>query len=425
MFGIMDINIKRMRYMMNKNWFEKEKLIRYLLVVSIVAVGIIGFYYLHQLTSGIINNFVSALSAVLIPFVIAFFLSFIVGPLASWMEKKFKINQNLSIVIAIFIGILFIVLVIGIVIIFILSQISSVLNSLLALVDGDSVKALITEITVLIDEYFKTNSFTDVITEITNNGASVERVMNLVGVVLLTFTGIVSGLFRIIAIFVLTPVFMFYLIKEKEYIFLNLAKVAPKKIRHHVIELGKRSDEVIKNYFRGQGIMIGIISTYFAVTLGVLSFFIPDFRIEYAIMFAILMGLMNIIPYIGAWIGLSVPIIYMLTMYLEAGSSESIYIYGIIAILVIHLVEQGLEISIIQPNVLGKQVHIHPLLVLSSLIFFGGIFGFAGVLLAVPLAGTLRAVAIYLNEINPSEEPIEPKRKGKRKKVEPESEIKP
>jgi putative permease len=401
---------------MQKNRLSKDKLIHYLLIVSIVSICVIGFYYLHQLTSGIINNFISALSSVLIPFVIAFFLSFIVGPIASWLEKKFKMNQNLAIVISILIGILFVILVIGIVLLFIFSQVSSVLNSLLALIDSATIEGFIVEITEVIDEYFKTNSFSEIINEITANGASIQRVMNLVGVVLLTFTGIVSGIFRIIAIFVLTPVFMFYLIKEKAYIFLNIAKIAPKKVRHHVIELGKRSDEVIKNYFRGQGMMIGIISAYFAVTLGVLSFFVDGFNLEYAIMFAVLMGLMNIIPYIGAWIGLAVPMIFLFTKYLETGSTESIYVYAIIIILVIHLLEQALEISMIQPHVLGKQVHIHPLLVLSSLIFFGGIFGFAGVLLAVPLAGTIRAVAIYLNEINPNTEHIEPKKKQRRKK---------
>lgn len=405
-----------MGYHMQKNGLSRDKLIHYLLIISILSIGIIGFYYLHQLTSGIINNFISALSAVLIPFVIAFFLSFIVGPIASWLEKKFKINQNLAIVLSIMIGILCVILIIGIVLLFIFSQINSVLNSLLALIDSATIEGFIIEIREVINEYFKTNSFSEIIDEITTNGASIQRVMNLVGVVLLTFTGIVSGIFRIIAIFVLTPVFMFYLIKEKEYIFLNIAKIAPKKIRHHVIELGRRSDEVIKNYFKGQGMMIGIISAYFAVTLGVLSFFVDGFNLEYAIMFAILMGLMNIIPYIGAWIGLAVPMIFLFTKYLETGSTESIYIYAIIIILIIHLVEQALEISMIQPHVLGKQVHIHPLLVLSSLIFFGGIFGFAGVLLAVPLAGTIRAVAIYLSEINPDAEPIEPKKKQRRKK---------
>ncbi|MDX9692514.1 MAG: AI-2E family transporter, partial [Acholeplasmataceae bacterium] len=332
---------------MQKNGLSKDKLIHYLLIVSIVSIGVIGFYYLHQLTSGIINNFISALSSVLIPFIIAFFLSFIVGPIASWLEKKFKMNQNLAIVISILIGVLFIILVIGIVLLFIFSQVSSVLNSLLALIDSATIEAFIVEITEVIDEYFKTNSFSEIINEITANGTSIQRVMNLVGVVLLTFTGIVSGIFRIIAIFVLTPVFMFYLIKEKEYIFLNIAKIAPKKFRHHVIELGKRSDVVIKNYFRGQGMMIGIISAYFAVTLGILSFFVEGFNLEYAIMFAILMGLMNIIPYIGAWIGLAVPIIFLFTKYLETGSTESIYVYAIIIILIIHLVEQALEISMI------------------------------------------------------------------------------
>ena len=397
---------------MDKKLWTKDKLLTYLMIVSIVTVTIVGLYYLHQLTSGIFYTVLNALSAVLIPFVIAFFLSFIVGPLASWMQHKFKMNANLSIALSIFIGIVFVLMFIALLLIFIFAQVSSVLSSLFQLIDSESIKSIIDEVIVIINQYFQTNSFTEIFDEITANGATIQSVMGLIGTVLLTFTGIASGIFKILAIFVLTPVFMFYLIKEKEYIFQGIAKLFPKAFRVHLIELGKRSDVVIKNYFKGAGIMIGIIAFYFSVTLIILSFFIKGFNIEHAIMFALLMGLMNIIPYIGAWIGLAVPLIFLLTKHLEVAGASNIYLYGMIAVVVIHIIEQALEISIIQPNVLGKQVHIHPLLVLSSLIFFGGIFGFAGVLLAVPLAGTLRAVLKYIEEIN-DKKPATPTKKKK------------
>ena len=71
-----------------------------------------------------------------------------------------------------------------------------------------------------------------------------------------------------------------------------------------------------------------------------------------------------------------------------------------VVVVILQLVEQALEGSIIQPNVLGKQVHIHPLAVLSALLFFGGVFGFAGVLLAVPMTGTIKASLDYFGELN-------------------------
>ena len=113
------------------------------------------------------------------------------------------------------------------------------------------------------------------------------------------------------------------------------------------------------------------------------------------------MGLFNFIPYVGAWLGLAAPVIFLLTLHLEFKGLPDIgnmYFIAIIIVIIIHLIEQGLEMSIIQPNVIGKQVHIHPLAVLASLIFFGGVFGFVGVLLAVPLAGTIRAFIEYFGE---------------------------
>ena len=212
-------------------------------------------------------------------------------------------------------------------------------------------------------------------------------------------------------------------------IFTNIAHIFPKKTRVHVIELGKLSDQVIKSYFRASGIMMLIIFIYFGITLSILSFFIPDFGIMLAIIFALFMGLFSIIPYIGAWIGLAAPIIYLLTKHLENYQNpelSQIYLLAIIIILVNQVIEQILESSIVQPHVVGKQVHIHPLAVISSLIFFGGLFGFAGVLLAVPLAGTIKAAILYIKGVNIEDEhqrnlllnPEKPTRRKKKIKIE-------
>jgi putative permease len=65
-------------------------------------------------------------------------------------------------------------------------------------------------------------------------------------------------------------------------------------------------------------------------------------------------------------------------------------------VIVLQIVEQVIESSVVSPLVMGKEVRIHPLAVLSAFIFFGGLFGFVGVLLAVPMAGMTQAVIRYL-----------------------------
>jgi|GEM_PF-554875 putative permease len=392
---------------MNKSWLSKERLIQYLLIISIITVSIIGLYVLQLLTRDALLKIFNAINNVLIPFVIAFFLSFIIGPLSTWMHEKLKIKRSLAIVFAILIGIIFILAILGIAIYFIVTQLSAVLNSLLLLIDNTSLEGIINDVIALITDYFANSDITDIIDEMSQNGASVERIILLAGSLLASLTRFTSSFVSVIMVFVLTPVFMFWLVKEKTLIFTTLSKVAPKGFRPHVVELGKRSDVVIRNYFKGQGLMMLIIFGFFSVTLGALSFFIPDFPFYYAIVFATLMGLFNIIPYIGAWLGVLAPIIFLLTKHLEMQQSllgGNIFLIAIVIVIALQLIEQGLEGSIIQPNVLGKQVHIHPLAILSALLFFGGVFGFVGVLLAVPLTGTIKAALEYFGEINDENE---------------------
>lgn len=386
---------------MNKQLFSKDKLTTYLLIVSIITITLIGLYFLGLVSSSILTKLFSAISAVLIPFVIAFFLSFIIGPIANWFETKLRINKTISIVIAILLGIVFIIGILFISVLFVFTQLNTILTSLISLINNAPVEAILVEITELIGTYLSSNDIGAILEEISNNGASIEKIFTLLGSIFITLTDIASSILSVIVVFALAPVFLFYLIKEKTLIFTSIAKVAPKPIRGHIIELGKRSDHVIRKYFVGQGIMMMIIFTYFFITLSILSFFIKGFEIQHAFIFSLLMGLFNFIPYVGAWLGLAAPVIFLLTLHLEFKGLPDIgnmYFIAIIIVIIIHLIEQGLEMSIIQPNVIGKQVHIHPLAVLASLIFFGGVFGFVGVLLAVPLAGTIRAFIEYFGE---------------------------
>lgn len=386
---------------MHKPWLSKEKLIQYLLIVSIISISIIGFYFLQLLTKDLLLKVFQAINAVLIPFVIAFFLSFIIGPLSQFIHKKLHIKQSISIILSILLGLLLLFIIFASLVYFVVTQLQAIINSLLSLVDNQSISEIVREILTFIQDYFASSDISDWIHQLTTNGASIERIIGLATAAFVSLSRVASSIVSVVLLFVLTPVFLFYLVKEKSYIFENISKIFPRKMRSHIIELGKRSDNVIRNYFKGQGLMIVIIFAFFAVTLGVLSFFIPHFPLYYAIIFAMLMGLMNIIPYVGAWIGLFAPLIFLFTKHLELQQTEgNIYLIAIVIVILLQLIEQALEGSVIQPNVMGKQVHIHPLAILSSLLFFGGVFGLPGVLLAVPLVGTIKASIAYLSELN-------------------------
>ncbi|MDD4194026.1 MAG: AI-2E family transporter [Acholeplasmataceae bacterium] len=392
---------------MNKNFFSKEKLQTFLMIVSIITVTLIGLYVLNLLAANIIQGIGAAARSVLIPFFLAFFLSFIIGPFSNLIHKTTKIPKRTSIVLSIFIGFIVLGGMFFLIFSFFISQVLSIFQALLTYFEGSNQEAFMIELIQVIQAYFQDTHVTEIWEQISSEGVTFEKLMNYVGSIFVFISGAASNLFEAIFSIVLTPVFLYYLIKEKSLIFESIVKIFPKTIKPHAIELGKRSETVIGQYFRGQGLMMLITALYFGTTLSILSFFIPEFMLGYAIAFGLISGIMTIIPYIGAWISLSVPIIFLFTKHLEiqaTNEGQMIYVIAIIIVLVIYLIEQLLEGSVIQPYVMNKQVHIHPLVVISSLIFFGGIFGFIGVLLAVPLAGLLRALFQYIGELNSSKE---------------------
>ncbi|HOI86214.1 MAG TPA: AI-2E family transporter, partial [Acholeplasmataceae bacterium] len=197
---------------MNKSWLTKDKLIHYLLIASVITVSLLGLYILQLLTRNSLIRIFQAINSVLIPFVIAFFLSFIIGPLSKVIHQKLKIKKSIAIVIAILIGILFILAILGMAIYFIVTQMAAILNSLLTLIDNASLQGVINDIMVAITTYFANSDITDLITEMTQNGASIQRIFELAGSIVVSLSGFASSLFGAIMIFVLTPVFMFWLI---------------------------------------------------------------------------------------------------------------------------------------------------------------------------------------------------------------------
>ncbi len=382
---------------MKKNIFERDNLIKYLLVVAIITITIIGINYIQELFPNFLQRVRLSFRSVFIPFVVAFFLSFIIGPLANKMEDKLHLPKSLSIVLSIFIGILVVLIIISVTIVFIVSQLTVIIQSLVTLVDNDILESLLREVITLIDENLDQTNINQLINGLIDEGVTVERIFRLVGTSFVTVSAIASSLISTVFLIVLTPVFMYFMIKEKEVIFRNLSKIVPRTFRDDAIELGIRSNVVIKHYFVGQALMMFFTSLFFIIAYGVLSFFIPNFTLLYALIFAILMGLLCVIPYLGIWLGMAAPIVYLTTLHLEYGgpNDNNIYLIGIIAVLVANFIQAVLESSVIQPAVFSKQVHIHPLAVLSSFIFFGGVFGLPGFLLAIPIAGTIKVVIQY------------------------------
>lgn len=395
-----------------RHYFTKEKLQYILLVVAIITIIFIGLYALKLLSAELLRNIGVAAGAVITPFSIALLLSFIFGPLARLIEAKLHIPKLLSIILSITVGIIFVTTIIVITFVFMVTQMTTILSGLLNIVDNQTIAAIIDNIVGYLSNFINETNLREVIDNLQSQGFSIGNLTDIILAVLAALASITSSIISIGFTVILTPVFLYYLIKERTLILTTLSKVFPEHIRTHVVALGKRSDVVIRGYLRGQGIVMLFITGFFILSYGILAIFVPHFTFLHAVLFALLMGLFCVIPYIGVWISMAAPILLLTTLHLEySAQTPYIYIVGIIMIFVFNIIEEILESSVIQPNVYSRQVHIHPIAVLSSFIFFGGIFGLAGFILSVPIAGTIKVFLHYYGEINSKKTSQRPKAK--------------
>ena len=102
--------------------------------------------------------------------------------------------------------------------------------------------------------------------------------------------------------------------------------------------------------------------------------------------------------------GLLLPILYSFTIQDQLWLGEWTFV-GLIAVNAVIQLIQG---NILQPIIMGREVNLHPLLVLTSFIFFGSLFGITGIILAIPITGIIKASAIYFNELKEDEETPKP-----------------
>lgn len=178
----------------------------------------------------------------------------------------------------------------------------------------------------------------------------------------------------------LTPVISFYLIKDKAHILAELRGLFSEKHRRVLHELWADIHRVLSGYVKGRL----LVSVYIGVAtgLGCLAIGLPN-----ALTIGIMAGLFDLIPYFGPWLGGVLPVLVAL---MGPDPVKAVWV-----ILLITAVQQ-IEINLITPRIISENVGMHPLLVMFSVLFFGRVMGVAGMIVGVPVMGSLIALVQYI-----------------------------
>lgn len=185
----------------------------------------------------------------------------------------------------------------------------------------------------------------------------------------------------------LIPVALFYLLLDWHRLLAVVANLIPRRWAGRTVALAEEVDCLLAQYLRGQLMVMFILAVYYSVALSLLGF-------DVALPVGIITGLLIFIPYLGFGFGL---ILALIASVLQFEGLD-----GLIGVACVYGAGQILEGFFLTPRLVGERIGLHPLMVIFALLAFAQLFGFVGVLLALPacaiLSVTLKHVRIhYLN----------------------------
>jgi len=184
-----------------------------------------------------------------------------------------------------------------------------------------------------------------------------------------------KALVDLAALFVVTPVVAFYLLLDWDNMVAKIDAWIPRDHLKTVRELSRRIDKTIAGFVRGQGTVCIVLGLFYGIALSVTG-------LNFGLLIGLFSGLISFIPYVGSTVGLvlavGVALVQFWPDYLMIGVVAGVFFLG-----------QFLEGNILQPRLVGSSVGLHPVWLMFALFAFGALFGFVGMLIAVPTAAVI------------------------------------
>ena len=188
---------------------------------------------------------------------------------------------------------------------------------------------------------------------------------------------VISGgvaLANLISLLVITPVVAFYLLRDWDRIVARIDAWLPREHAETIRERVREVDRTLAGFLRGQGTVCLILGLFYAIALSIAG-------LDFGLVVGLVAGLLSFIPYVGAIIGLVLSVGLALLQFddwLRVAIVAGIFFVG-----------QAVEGNFLTPKLVGESVGLHPVWIIFGLLAGGALFGFVGVLLAIPAAAVI------------------------------------
>lgn len=179
----------------------------------------------------------------------------------------------------------------------------------------------------------------------------------------------------------LVPIILYYFLRDWPKIVDTIESILPMRGKSKIREIFLSINELLSAYIRGQLNICMMLAFYYILGLNLIG-------IDLALLLGILSGFMIIIPFIGALISVSIVII---SCYFTFGAGmELVYV------IVLYIVGHSVEGYILAPKIIGDRIGLHPLWILFAVFAAGSIFGFVGIIFAIPMAGVIKVLLSHV-----------------------------
>jgi predicted PurR-regulated permease PerM len=321
---------------------------------------------------GIILAFLILGRPLLIPIFMAGFIAILLTPISDKLEKK-KVPRIGSAIISLFSGLL----IIGGIIILVVNQVVSFSKDIQDV--GDRFNNYLLELNQFFIENFGLNLGLE-------NGFDQQLLLDFIQSNGSSISGFIFSSLGSLSSIVLLPVFVFFFLIYRDhlqYFILNLFENEDEAlIKAKIFELR----EIIQNYVIGMSKVMAILAVLNTLVLFGLG-------IQHAVFFGVFAALLNIIPYLGPFLGAILPMLF-------AFLTKDSFVYPLLVVGAFTLI-QALESNILTPKIVGNNVNLNPFITLIGLLLGAAIWGIIGMILIIPTLAVLRKIF----ELNPSTRP--------------------
>ena len=311
-----------------------------------------------------------ALGNVILPFVLGGAIAYLLDPTADWLERRGLSRTMATIVISMCGLLIFAVLA--------LAVIPTLVRQTAALIE--LVPSLVQNL-----GNFLTERFPAIMDESSTLRQSLVKLGDMFasrGATLLE--GVVSSalsLLNILVLVVIVPVVAFYLLLDWDRLVAHLDGLLPRDHAPTIRRLARDIDRTLASFIRGQGTVMLILGAYYAIALMLV-------QLQFGLVVGAVAGLLTFIPYVGAIVGGGLALGLALFQFWGEW-------WWIAAVAAIFFSGQFLEGNILTPKLVGSSVGLHPVWLLFALSVFGALFGFVGMLVAVPVAAAMGVLARF------------------------------